>query len=84
MADNMRNGVPGGRARGDVHMIRLTRINGEQFVVNAELVKFVEETPDTIVTLRDGEKMRVQESADEVVRRAIEYGRLTRFPPEVA
>ncbi len=63
-------------------MIRLTRRNGNQFVLNAELIKFVEEVPDTIVTLRDGEKVLVKESADTVVERSLEYCRATRFLPE--
>ncbi len=65
-------------------MIRVTRINGQPFVVNADLVKFIEETPDTIITLRDGEKVLVQEKADEIVSRAIEYVRSTRFPPDLS
>jgi len=64
-------------------MIRATRMNGQEFVVNAELVKFIEETPDTIITLRDGEKILVQESADTIVERAIAYARAPRFPPEM-
>ncbi len=63
-------------------MIRLTRRNGAQFVLNAELIKFVEEVPDTIVTLRDGEKVLVKETADTVVERSLEYCRSTRFLPE--
>jgi flagellar protein FlbD len=62
-------------------MIRVTRLNGLPLVVNAGLVKFVEETPDTIITLRDGEKILVQESIDTVIERAVEYVRSTRFPP---
>ena len=65
-------------------MIKVTRMNGQAFVVNADLVKFVEETPDTIITLRDGEKILVLEPADVVVERAVEYARATRFPPEVS
>lgn len=64
-------------------MIRVTRINGAPLVVNAELIKFVEQTPDTIITLRDGEKLLVQESPDTVIDRAVEYARRTRFPPEL-
>lgn len=63
-------------------MIRLTRKNGKPFVLNAELIKYVEEVPDTIVTLRDGEKVLVSESADVVVEKSLEYARLTRFLPE--
>jgi len=59
-------------------MIRLTHRDGRSFVVNAEFVKFVEETPDTVVTLRDNEKLLVKESAGEVVERVVEYARLIR------
>lgn len=62
-------------------MIRLTRRNGSAFVLNAELIKFVEETPDTIVTLRDGEKILVAESVDEIIARSIEFIRQTRYSP---
>jgi flagellar protein FlbD len=59
-------------------VIRLTHLNGRPFVVNAELVKYVEETPDTMLTMRDGERIVVRESAREVTARAIEYGRSVR------
>ena len=65
-------------------MIKLTRRNGNVFVLNAELIKFVEEVPDTIITLRDGEKILVMESADDVVGLSLEYTRNTRFLPEPA
>jgi len=63
-------------------MIRVTRLNGSEFVINAEMIKFVESTPDTIVTLRDGEKLVVRESPDEIIDRAVSYARATRFLPE--
>ncbi len=63
-------------------MIKLTRRNGNSFVLNAELIKFIEEVPDTIITLRDGEKILVAEDADTVVDRALEYARHIRFLPE--
>jgi len=59
-------------------MIRVTHLNGKAFVVNAELVKYVEEMPDTVVTMRDGERIVVRESAQEVVALAIDYGRKVR------
>ena len=62
-------------------MICLTRFNGSRFVLNSELIKYIEETPDTIVTLRDGEKIIVKEKADEIVADVVEYVRSTRFPP---
>ena len=59
-------------------MIQLTHLNGKPFVVNAELVKFVEETPDTVITMRDGDRLVVCEKAGEVVDRAIQYARRVR------
>ncbi len=63
-------------------MIRLTRLNGRPFVINAEQIKTIEETPDTLITLLTGDQIVVQEPMDEVVRRAIEYLRQIRtFEP---
>ena len=59
-------------------MIRLTRLNGRPFVLNAEQIKTVEETPDTMVTLLGGGQMVVQETMEEVVARAVEYARMVR------
>ena len=64
-------------------MIKATRINGEEFVVNAELIQYIEARPDTIITLVNKERVIVKESTDEIVRRVIQYGRSLRsFPPE--
>ncbi len=54
-------------------MIRVSRLNGKEFVVNAELIQFLEETPDTVITLLNHEKIVVREKADEVIRRVVEY-----------
>jgi len=63
-------------------MIQLTRLNGRPFVVNADLIRTVEQNPDTVLTLVSGEHLVVKESMDEVVRRTIEYGRhLRRLRP---
>jgi flagellar protein FlbD len=59
-------------------MIRVTHLNGKPFVVNAEFVKFVEETPDTVLTMRDGERIVVKESAEDVVSKAVSYARSVR------
>lgn len=61
-------------------MIVLTRLNGQNFVVNAEKIRMVESTPDTVVCCESGERMMVRETLQEVVQRAIEYGRLLRRP----
>ncbi len=59
-------------------MISLTRLNNKRFVVNAELIKMIEETPDTLVTLLNGDHFMVRESVQEVVDRAIDYARQIR------
>jgi flagellar protein FlbD len=59
-------------------MIALTRLNGQQFVLNAEKIRYIEATPDTVVCCDTGEKMMVKESLAEVMRKAIEYSRIIR------
>ena len=54
-------------------MIFVHRLNGKQFVVNCELIKFIESTPDTLITLSAGEKLMVKESVDEVVGATMNY-----------
>lgn len=54
-------------------MIKLTRLGGEPFVLNADLIRYVEERPDTFITLDTGERIVVNESMDEVLRRAVVY-----------
>ena len=61
-------------------MITLTRLNGQAFVMNAEKIKYVESTPDTVVCCDTGEKMMVRETLAEVMKRAIEYARVIRRP----
>ena len=60
-------------------MIKVTRLNGKEFVVNADLIQYLEETPDTIITLVNHEKVVVKEKADEVIRRVIDYNRSVRM-----
>jgi len=54
-------------------MIRLTRFNGKQFILNCELIETVEETPDTIITTINGKKHVVQESIEEIIKKVMEY-----------
>mgnify|MGYP001184982666 FL=1 len=61
-------------------MITLTRLNGQPFVINAEKIRTVEKTPDTLICCDDGERMMVKEELSEVIRRAIEYARVIRKP----
>jgi flagellar protein FlbD len=59
-------------------MIRLTRLNDRPFILNAEQIKTIEQTPDTMITLLTGDHVMVREKMEEVVLRAIEYGRALR------
>jgi len=61
-------------------MIKLTKLNGEEFVVNAELIRFIERRPDTYVTLTTNDRFIVRESIEEVVSRSLAYVRLVRLP----
>ena len=54
-------------------MIHLTRLNGEQFVLNDDLIQRVEGHPDTVITLRDDTKYVVTETVDQVVREVRDY-----------
>jgi flagellar protein FlbD len=59
-------------------MITLTRLNGQAFVMNADKIRYIEATPDTVVCSDTGEKLMVRETIAEVTRRAIEYARIIR------
>ncbi|HTL27740.1 MAG TPA: flagellar FlbD family protein [Tepidisphaeraceae bacterium] len=63
-----------------IRMITLTRLNGQPFVINAEKIRYVEQTPDTVICCDNGDKMMVKEPLSEVMKRAIEYARLIRKP----
>lgn len=54
-------------------MIHLTRLNGSPLVVNSDLIKYAESSPDTMLTLVNGEKIVVLESCQDVVNRTIAY-----------
>jgi flagellar protein FlbD len=56
-------------------MIYLTRLNNQPLIVNADLIKFIENAPDTVITLLTGEKLVVRESPAEVLQRIAEFHR---------
>jgi flagellar protein FlbD len=62
-------------------MIKLSKLNGEEFVVNAEMIRFIESRPDTYITLVNDDRVIVRESMDEVVKRSIAYARAIRTRP---
>ncbi|MGB9792780.1 MAG: flagellar FlbD family protein [Thermacetogeniaceae bacterium] len=56
-------------------MIKVTRLNGEGLYVNSDLIEFIEETPDTVLSLTTSKKIVVKENAEEVIRRIIDFRR---------
>jgi len=56
-------------------MIPVTRLNGTRFYINPELIVTIEETPDTIITLDNNEKLVVKESATDLSTAFVAYQR---------
>ena len=54
-------------------MIQLTRLNGQLLVVNSDLIKFIEQSPDTVLTLVTGEKIIVRETLDELLKKVVAF-----------
>jgi flagellar protein FlbD len=59
-------------------MITVTRLDQRVVVLNADLIKMLESTPDTIITLINGDTVVVRDSVEEIVRRVIDYQRQVR------
>lgn len=57
-------------------MIELSRLNGLEVVVNPDLIRFIEKTPDTILTFVDGEKLLVREQPEEIVEKIVRYRKI--------
>lgn len=68
-------------------MIALRRMNGQEIVINADLIESIESTPDTMITLTSGKKMMVQNKLEDIVRKTLKYKQLTyqmiRLSPQV-
>ncbi|NJN92614.1 MAG: flagellar FlbD family protein [Anaerolineales bacterium] len=56
-------------------MIKVTRLNHSELWVNAELIEFVEATPDTVISLVNNTKIIAKESPQEIVEAIIAYRR---------
>ncbi|MGA2537435.1 MAG: flagellar FlbD family protein [Terracidiphilus sp.] len=54
-------------------MIQLTRLNGIPIVLNSDLIKTIEASPDTMLTLINGEKIIIREPCEEVTERVLAY-----------
>jgi flagellar protein FlbD len=56
-------------------LIELTRLNKKGFILNCELIETIESTPDTMITLRNGKLLIVEESPEVVAQRVLAYQR---------
>ena len=56
-------------------MVELTKLHDEPIVINADLIEFVESTPDTLISMTSGKKLMVKETVQEVIRKVIDYRR---------
>jgi flagellar protein FlbD len=64
-------------------MIRLTRLNRAELVVNGDLIEHIEMTPDTVISMTTGQRITVLETAEEVIERVIEFRRLLLRTPGI-
>jgi flagellar protein FlbD len=56
-----------------MYMIKVTRLNDSYIVINSDLIEFIEETPDTVITMTTGRKTVVKETIEEIINYVIEY-----------
>jgi len=56
-------------------MIKITRLNNVEQIINCDLIEFIDSTPDTNITMTTGRKVITRESVDEVIDRVIAYKR---------
>jgi flagellar protein FlbD len=56
-------------------MIQLTRLNNTTIIINSDLIKCVEQSPDTVITLLNGEKILVRESAAQILDAIVQFRR---------
>jgi flagellar protein FlbD len=54
-------------------MIKLTRLNKSEFLLNADLIEHIELTTDTVVTLTNGASFVVKEQAEEILDRIVQF-----------
>jgi len=62
-------------------MIQVTRLNDTKLVINADLIEFVEEIPDTILSLTTGKKIMVKENIPEIIERVAQFRRMSTWHP---
>ena len=56
-------------------MIKVTTIGNKEFIINEDHIEKIEEGPQSLITLTNGDKYIVIETSDEIIRRVIQYKR---------
>jgi flagellar protein FlbD len=62
-------------------MIHVTRLNHSEVVLNSDLIEQIEATPDTVISLTNGERIMVRESPEEVIALVVAFRRSILNPP---
>lgn len=62
-------------------MIKLSRLNDSVIVINCDMIEFIEETPDTVITLENDRKIIVKESIDDIIKKIISFRRKCKVLP---
>jgi flagellar protein FlbD len=61
-------------------MIEVERVNGNKMLINPDLIKFIETTPDTVVTFTDGEKIMLRTRPEDIVSMIVDFRKKIRLP----
>lgn len=56
-------------------MVKITRLNNVEQIINSDLIEFIDSTPDTNITMTTGRKVIVRESVEDVIDRVVAYKR---------
>lgn len=64
-------------------MIQVTRLNHTPLVLNSDLIEHLEGTPDTVISLSNGQRLMVLESAQEIIDRVVAFRRRIHCSPEI-
>lgn len=54
-------------------MLKLTRFDGSKIIVNVDQIEFIEETPDTVISLISNKKILVLENAEQIIDKAVAF-----------
>ncbi len=56
-------------------MIKLTGLDHKEYILNADHIEKIEEVPESVITLTNGKKYLVMDTAEEIVEKVIQYKR---------